>query len=180
MYILQSNDKPVRSASLWPLRQLAELCKKSQTRYGYIQTDEEVVVCCFSKSIVDPGKLCVSVMPVPWARHGVHLLTVDLALWWLCMLAMSGEGREIVHEDELVKIDAWSVANGGEALSWVRRHRYSSREELIPPPPPPAYDTPSPNNPAALAAGVGLFAYDWFDHSQAADNAYGEHVDFEF
>lgn len=39
---------------LWPLRQLANLCDKTGTRYGYLQTEEEMMVCCFSKP-ADPN-----------------------------------------------------------------------------------------------------------------------------
>lgn len=70
---------------VWPLGQLANIRKVAQTRHGYIQTDQEMVVCCFSEG---PEGWKVAIMPVPWSRHGVDVLTTDLALWWLCMLAM--------------------------------------------------------------------------------------------
>lgn len=88
---------------LWPLRQLANICRIAQTRYGYIQTDEELVVCCFSKKA---ERWKVAIMPTPWCRSGVDEITTDLALWWLVMLAMSAHHHlVIVAEEEMVKID---------------------------------------------------------------------------
>ena len=53
-------------AALWPLRQLANLYKASQTRYGYIQTDEEMTVCLFSKDGNEgDATWTAAIMPVP-------------------------------------------------------------------------------------------------------------------
>jgi len=145
---------------LWPLRQLANICRIAQTRYGYIQTDEELVTCCFSKAA---EKWKVAIMPIPWSRYGVDVLTTDLALWWLCMLAMSARHhRAIVEEGEMVKIDDWDLVFLGEER-WVLRHRYSNFEKPTNPPSPPAYQTPSPGNAASFAAAVGLLADDQFN-----------------
>ena len=42
-------DLPEAAAkkNFWPLRQLANLCEMAKTRYGYIVTDQDLVVCCF-------------------------------------------------------------------------------------------------------------------------------------
>lgn len=37
-------------AQTWPLRQLANLCQLAGTRYGYIVTDQDLVVCCFHRT----------------------------------------------------------------------------------------------------------------------------------
>jgi hypothetical protein len=141
----------------WPIRQLANLCRTAETRYGYIQTDEEIVVCCFSRS---GEQWNAAIMPIPWTKCGDEVLTTDLALWWLCMLAMSDPAhRTIVAEDEIVGIGHWDgPIYREEEQIWIRRHRYSKVEVPTAPPPPPAYETPSPENPAAWAAGVGLHA----------------------
>ena len=44
----------------------------------------------------------------------------------------------------------------------MRRHRYTNAEEPAPSPP-PNYNTPSPTNPAAFEATVGLHANEWFN-----------------
>ncbi|KAF5127136.1 hypothetical protein E5D57_008064 [Metarhizium anisopliae] len=111
---------------LWPVRQLANLCQFGQTRYGYIQTDQELVVCCFSQEAEGAEKWKAAIMPIPWTRNGVDVLTTDLALWWLCMLAMSARHhRAIVPEREMVKINAWDTVYIDAEHGWVRRHRYS-------------------------------------------------------
>jgi hypothetical protein len=143
---------------LWPLRQLANICDTAQTRYGYIQTDEELVVCRFSKNPerAKNQQWTVAMMPIPWSRHGVDVLTTDLALWWLCMLAMSAHHhRTIVRVEELVKINHWDVVYLGEERGWGRRHRYSG------------YETPSPGNAEVLEAGAGPHANDWHNVNPA-------------
>ncbi|KAG6013052.1 hypothetical protein E4U54_007140 [Claviceps lovelessii] len=148
-----------QDGDVWPLRQLANICRAAKTRYGYIQTEEDLVVCCFSQS---NEQWRVKLMVIPWTNRGVHALTTDLALWWLCMLAMSRpEHRAILSEDEMVGINEWDIIRLDEHQGWVRRHRYSNFEERIPPPPPPSYYTPSPGNTAALAAGISAQDLEW-------------------
>lgn len=154
---------------LWPVRQLANICKEAKTRYGYIQTDQDLVVCCFSNTS-DNWK--AAIRPIPWSTYGTQALTTDLALWWLCMLAMSGHHhRAIVEEEAIVKINEWDVIKLGDdnVHSWVRRHRYSNFEEPTSPPPLPAYTTPSPGNLAAFDAAVGFNANDWLNIDAAAN-----------
>ncbi|KAI8633148.1 hypothetical protein F5Y19DRAFT_471407 [Xylariaceae sp. FL1651] len=157
--------------------QLANICKYAQTRYGYIQTDEDLVVCCFSKN-AENWK--VAIMPIPWSRNGVDVLTTDLALWWLCMLAMSvHHNRAIVEEGEMIKINEWDVIYLDEERGWVRRHQYSNIEEPTSPPP-PDYRTPSPGNAAAFAAGAGVHAFDWFNIERTNDAILGDLGDLDF
>ncbi|KAH0555810.1 hypothetical protein GP486_006246 [Trichoglossum hirsutum] len=147
----------------WPIRQLANLCETAETRYGYIQTDEEMVVCCFSKS--SSGGWKAAIMPIPWTKYGDEVLTTDLALWWLCMLAMSDPAhRAIIAEDEMAGIGHWDgPIYWEEEQIWIRRHRYSKVEVPTAPPSPPAYEAPSPGNPAAWMAAVGLHADEAFN-----------------
>ncbi|KAJ4307126.1 hypothetical protein N0V88_000503 [Collariella sp. IMI 366227] len=105
---------------------------EARTRYGYLQTEEEIVVCCFSKA--DPPakeRWKAAIMPVPWSRHGTEMLTTDLALWWLCILSMSGQ-REILAAGDTVKINQWDDVYLDEHRGFGRRHRYSNRKD--PPP----------------------------------------------
>lgn len=166
---------------LWPLRQLAQCCRFAKTRYGYIQTDEEMVVCCFSKKNNEDNenRWKVAIMPIPWSRHGVDVLTTDLALWWLCMLAMSAKHhREIVREEQMVRINSWEVTYLDDERGWVGRHQYSNVEEPRSPPPPPDYRTPSPGddagNLAAFEAAIGIHADEWIDHFPNDANVAGE------
>ncbi|KAI5459081.1 hypothetical protein BGZ63DRAFT_465799 [Mariannaea sp. PMI_226] len=83
---LKSGDLPKNIS--WPVKQLANLCEKANTRYGYIQTDKDVTVFCFSKGQDD--QFGVRAMPIPWSRHGTKVLTTDLlsggCLCWPCPL----------------------------------------------------------------------------------------------
>ncbi|KAJ2977149.1 hypothetical protein NQ176_g4538 [Zarea fungicola] len=167
-------DDPNREL-LWPLRQLANICEHAQTRYGYIQPDEELVVCCFSKNCQG---LKAEIMPIPWTKSGDEDLTTDLGLWWLCMLAMSAQSRSIADEREVLKINAWVRLYLDEERGWVRRHQYSRVEEPTSPPPPPEYMTPSPGNPAAFAAAVGLDTNDWFNIDATEENLMADFVCF--
>lgn len=51
-------DRPEAAGkeSLWPLRQLANLCDMAKTRYGYIVTDQDLVACCFHKTKARTGQ----------------------------------------------------------------------------------------------------------------------------
>jgi hypothetical protein len=158
---LQSQIPNVKTELRWPIRQLENICKTADTRYGYIQTDEELVVCCFSRN---GEQWKAAIMPIPWTKHGSEVLTTGLAVWWLCMLAMSdSHHRAIIAEAEMVGIGDWDVIYLDEERGWVRRHRYSHFEVPTDPPLPPAYQTPSPSNPAAFAAAVGLHANELFN-----------------
>ncbi|KAG5929321.1 hypothetical protein E4U42_006302 [Claviceps africana] len=133
---------------------LAYNCNISKTRYGYIQTDEELVVCCFSQTA---EKWRVKFMPISWTTHGFGALTTDLALWWLCMLAMSSsEHRAIVSEDEMVKINEWDVICLETDQNWVRRHRYSKLEEHITPATTQSYTTSLLGPTVSLGAGKSI------------------------
>lgn len=168
-------DRPEATGkeSFWPLRQLANLCDMAKTRYGYIVTDQDLVACCFHKTEARTGQAAgstaaadwkVALMPVPWTRHGEAQLTTDLALWWLCMLALSApQHRALVAGADVVGIGEWEVRYVDDERGWVRRHRYYHVEQPADPPPPPVYQTPSPGNPAAFAAAVGIHMDPTFD-----------------
>ncbi len=140
---------------LWPLRQLADICDVAKTRYGYIVTDQELVACCFYKS--ETGTWEAAVMPVPWSRHGQAQLTTDLALWWLCMLAMpSPQHRALVSRANLVGIGEWELRRADHGLGWVRRHRYSGVERPGLPPWPPVFSAEPLGNRATFADAHGM------------------------
>ncbi|KAI0537732.1 hypothetical protein GGR58DRAFT_470590 [Xylaria digitata] len=75
------------------LRELAHNCSVANTQYGYIQTDQDMVVCCCT---INNGYWNVAIMPILWSKHGDGVLTTGLALWYLCMLAMSDGYRNIM------------------------------------------------------------------------------------
>lgn len=171
--------------TVWPLRQLANLCFHSQTRFGYILTEEDLVACCFSTE--DPKSYdsawSVEVMPVPWTKAGQGQLTTDLALWWLCMLAISSRhNRALTSQEHMTRINDWDVHKYDDERGWVRRHKYSKFEEPTSEPLPPAYQPPSPSNADGVAAvffaEVGINADPAFNLSPAGADDYMQNFDF--
>lgn len=154
--------------NLWPLRQLANLCRKAETRYGYILTDEDLVACCFSTPPRDTRQdtrqdtqediFKVALMPIPWSKYGASQLTTDLALWWLSMLAMSDpEHRKIVGEDKMIRINQWEHRYHEEKDCWVRRHRYSNFEEPTLSPTALGFPPISSSGAAGMGGNAALF-----------------------
>ncbi len=153
---LIKNPNITESEPTWPIRQLANLCTKTGTRYGYIQTDEELVVCCFAATKLSQGQYAdwkVFAMSVPWnmempqpgnigARSS--LMSTELALWWLCMLSMSDDNRSIVEAKDIVPIDTWDTVHLVDKNTFFHRHRYSGFEKPAPPPAEPQQDPVDP------------------------------------
>ena len=80
-----SGDKTMRATLRWPIRQLAQACKLAKARYGYIQTEEDLTVVEFSET---SGPWNAKAMAIPWTNSGRNVLTTELALWFLCALAL--------------------------------------------------------------------------------------------
>jgi hypothetical protein len=140
-----------------PLRQLAHTCELARTRYGYIQTDQEMVVSCFSRETEE--RLQVAIELIPWTQHGVELLTTDLALWWLCMLAIApGNTCAIVQPGAIPRIDGWVVEDVWNK-GWVRRHQYSGLELPTRDPTVPNDSSFNPNLSFAPGASYGGWPY---------------------
>uniref|UniRef100_A0A8H7K5R0 Uncharacterized protein n=1 Tax=Bionectria ochroleuca TaxID=29856 RepID=A0A8H7K5R0_BIOOC len=130
---------------IWPLRQLLAICNIANTRYGYIQTDKEFVACRFNKNAGEEWK--VAVVSIPLGNFGEGVLTADLALWWLCMLAASSrDNSEIVSEENMVEIDEWEVDEFQDSVV----HKYSKYSVPVPEllQMPPFQDQGNPANPA--------------------------------
>ncbi|OAQ72507.1 hypothetical protein VFPPC_00464 [Pochonia chlamydosporia 170] len=160
---------PSKKEPTFPIIQLGNICEKAGTRYGYIQTNEELVACCFSYAAVGEGQaagtgstsgttgreLKASIMPIPWTKRGVNMLTTELALWWLCMLAMAPDhDRSITTEDKMVKINEWQWCDLGVELGGLAYyHRYSRHISMTKPMSAalPSYSNPPPGNPAEFS-----------------------------
>ncbi|EJT70169.1 hypothetical protein GGTG_12342 [Gaeumannomyces tritici R3-111a-1] len=122
----------------WPLRQLAHACHRANTRYGYLALRNGILACCFTLSpAAGParrgGRLGndwqVSMKPVMWSQSGDKQLTADLTLWWMSMMAISGEhNRKLVPEAERVSINHWDEIQV-EGGATVLRHHYSLAEK---------------------------------------------------
>ena len=87
---------------LRPLQQLSSYCMKCQCRYGYIITEEELVALRVS---ADPGASrsvrMLEFKSIPWKNSSVDgiCMTVNLALWWLHMLALGDTKMQDVYDN---------------------------------------------------------------------------------
>lgn len=94
-------DEKPKANWLRPLRQLSSYCMKHQCRYGYIITEEELVALRVSAA---PGARrsvrMVEFQSVPWKNNSADgiSMTVNLALWWLHMLALGDTKIEDVYD----------------------------------------------------------------------------------
>jgi hypothetical protein len=86
------------SEARWPFRQLLNYLNATRVRYGYIITDREVVVVRLSKSSAVGelmahgrstmvGEVTMEFRSVPYETNGNDKLTINMALWWLHLLA---------------------------------------------------------------------------------------------
>lgn len=171
-----SNGRKQREENLWPLRQLANLCFLENTRFGYILTDVDLLACCFSAQ--DPTtsilKWSAQIMPIPWSKSGRAQLTTDLALWWLCMLALSGpHNRMVTPPWEMTSIDAWGLPRRlNDEQGWTEQHMYSRFERQTNNPFPQAHQAPvqeavQDGQPAAVQAASGSYGDDDFEPGMA-------------
>jgi hypothetical protein len=99
-HLTRGNQKNKREENL--VRQLAHACNLANSRYGYIQTDDELVACRFScKDTVWEAEI----MPIPMELSGDKGMTTALAIWWMAMLAMpDGEESYIKPRDKMTPL----------------------------------------------------------------------------
>lgn len=101
---LQQADCPDSSVSVVrhertkPLEQIATYCRVGETRYGYVVTQNELVVLRARRiSKTDPNSSQKSAAfeykAIPWSEYGPGKLTVNLAIWALGCMGMNTEHR---------------------------------------------------------------------------------------
>lgn len=98
MNYLRDAEPDLEDNKFCPVRQLAQLCRLARVRYGYVQTENELSVWCFSPSDkADHFNVAFNV--IPWSAYGDEQLTTDMALFWICLMGMLYPGhRDIVAE----------------------------------------------------------------------------------
>ena len=172
----------VKSNMLWPFRQLANLCKRAQCRYGYIQTNEVLVAVCFagmpasaqqtmsarhvaaSHNTMDIDGLSAQFMPVPWnTESGTSgtTLTTEIALWWLCMLSLAERPRGLEPVDQVVPIDTWVPTLLDDGVTWVRRHYYSGVDQPMAAESAAALNTENNTVVPAFLSSTDVFGFDF-------------------
>lgn len=108
----------VRSGSLKmsmrPFRQVATYCRVGRTRYGYVMSDQELLAvrvwCSKDQAGDDVWGIEVS-HPIPWDASS-RSLTVNLAIWWLGVMAMNERERPIRTKRETPRINGWYENKG--------------------------------------------------------------------
>ena len=71
-----------------PLRQVATYCSKTERRYGYLITDQELVVIRITKTSSKSKSVNVlEYRSISWNGDTTDGMTMNLALWLLHMLA---------------------------------------------------------------------------------------------
>ncbi|KAI4157199.1 MAG: hypothetical protein LQ342_008466 [Letrouitia transgressa] len=146
------NPGPVEKikANLWPIVQIYTYCVCANARYGYLITDKELVVVRISQhSVVIPdnpvgGRTSTTTgrakrqgtleyRSVPWScgqrssQSGGNEMTVNLALWWLHMLAAAG------HEIEDCYPPLGMIANSAASFESFTSFETESQELRTPP-----------------------------------------------
>lgn len=84
--LLGGEEAQLRSKT--QLRRLANMCQAANTNYGFIQTEGELMVCRFRRAILS-RRWKAEVQSVYCVEPQPKELTTRLALWFLCMLAIS-------------------------------------------------------------------------------------------
>ncbi|CAH0021754.1 unnamed protein product [Clonostachys rhizophaga] len=102
-HLSRSNQKNKASREENLMRQLAHACDLANSRYGYIQTNDELVACRFSCT----GTVWeAEIMPIPMELSGDQGMTTALAIWWMAMLAMpKWEDSDIRPREKMAPLD---------------------------------------------------------------------------
>ncbi|KAH6851106.1 hypothetical protein B0I37DRAFT_373210 [Chaetomium sp. MPI-CAGE-AT-0009] len=79
-----------------PLKQLATYCRCSETRYGYIVTQTELVAMRIRRiDGTSDHAAAVEYRAIPWEAHGHGKLTAHLAIWALGCMGMNDQHRNL-------------------------------------------------------------------------------------
>lgn len=114
--VIQQRGKKNMDMSMRPFRQIATYCMVGKTRYGYIMSDRELlavrVYCNKDKAGVAHWGVEIS-HPIPWDASP-RCLTVNLAIWWLGVMAMNESERSIKSRSKTPRINGWYENQGGD------------------------------------------------------------------
>ncbi|KAF5978914.1 hypothetical protein FBULB1_5942 [Fusarium bulbicola] len=111
-----------------PLLRLATSCHDVGTRYGFIFSDHELVVARVSGT---PTAGLIGWQSTPWEAAGPGVLTVNLSLFLMVMMAMHDSHRPILLHHYPFPVNFWYHFQNIDG-DWVRRHHLSRREVFYP------------------------------------------------
>lgn len=107
--------KSASDTSMRPINQITTYCMLGNTRYGWIMSDHELVVCrvCY---VLDGNKKIwkVEYKAIPWDAAGPRTLTVNLSIWWLGMMGTSERYRAVQPKDKMIPINFWWEDKSGD------------------------------------------------------------------
>ncbi|KAF5626737.1 hypothetical protein F25303_10979 [Fusarium sp. NRRL 25303] len=107
-----------------PLLRLGTYCYDVRTRYGFIFSDHELVVARVSGT---PSAGLIEWQSIPWEAAGPGVLTVNLSLFLMVMMAMHDSHRPILPHVYPFPINFWYRYQNVDG-DWVSRHHLSRRE----------------------------------------------------
>ncbi|KAF5714528.1 hypothetical protein FMUND_7372 [Fusarium mundagurra] len=108
----------------YPLLRLATYCHDVGTRYGFIFSDHELVVARVSGT---PSAGLIEWQSIPWEAAGPGVLTVNLSLFLMVMMAMHDSHRPILPHLYPFPVNFWYYFQNVDG-DWVTRHHLSRRE----------------------------------------------------
>lgn len=121
-------------ASMRPFLQVLTYCAAGNTRYGYIMSDIELIATrSFCEVDEDTGLKHWSMevsASIPWNASGRGKLTVNLAIWWLGVMATNKTHRAIQPRNECHRINTWFEDKDGAGVTRGYTHVLSKRRLL--------------------------------------------------
>lgn len=114
------SDENAKSSDLYPLRQLASYAAASGKPYTFIVTDQELVVVRFFLVEDNPSHLGVEWKAIRWAETGDNVLTANLAIWCLVMMALNEDHQKIQLRSRTPPISLWKSQEGPEGAAFYK------------------------------------------------------------
>ncbi|CAI6086263.1 unnamed protein product [Clonostachys chloroleuca] len=134
-------DHRIASKHQNPVMQLAHACNLANARHGYIQTDNEVLACRFSCTV----KVWeAEVMEIPMVLSGEGVMTTELAVWWLAMMAMP-RSKDSVIGPKMESPRPDGSVSAGETVANNDHQANGAHPEVNPNPPSGANTRPAHN-----------------------------------
>ncbi|EMT70545.1 hypothetical protein NOF04DRAFT_5692 [Fusarium oxysporum II5] len=112
------------SSQSYPLLRLATYCHDAGTRYGFIFSDHELIV---SRVSGTSFSCLIEWQSIPWEAAGPGVLTVNLSLFLMVMMALHNSHRPILRHLQPFPINFWYRFQNIDG-DWVNRHHLSRRE----------------------------------------------------
>lgn len=98
----------LQSNWIWPFRQVLTYCVASNTRYGCLMTDNELVVLrIYLNDNSSDRAWNMQYKSIPWENCGKGNLTVNLGIWAIGVMALNEGHRPISPITETLPLNVW-------------------------------------------------------------------------